>query len=112
MIKLNPDFLMQMLQGKTEPFTSNLPSDIELLDLKYDLFSKKVSAIIRSDSFEDIADTYPIPEFKVTYTKSAKAESKPTTSTKAEAKPTEKPHVQTILYVHPALIHPISFYYQ
>jgi hypothetical protein len=95
MIKLNPDFLMQTLQGKTEPFTSNLPSDVELLDVKYDVFSKQVSAIIRSNSFEDIADTYPITEFKVTYTKSAKTESQPGTSTKVEAKPTEKPRVQT-----------------
>ena len=94
-IKLNPDFLMQTLQGKTEPFTSNLPSDIELLDLKYDLLSKQVTAVIRSDNFEDIADTYPIPEFKVTYTKNVKPESRPATTTKVEAKPTEKPHAQT-----------------
>ena len=94
-IKLNPDFLMQTLQGKTEPFTSNLPSDIELLDLKYHLRSKQVTAIIRSDNFEDIADTYPIPEFKVTYTKSVKAESRPATTIKVEAKPTEKTHAQT-----------------
>jgi hypothetical protein len=94
-IKLNPDFLMQTLQGKTEPFTSNLPSDIELLDLKYDLLSKQVTAVIRSDNFEDIADTYPIPEFKVTYTKNVKPESQPTTTTKVEAKPKEKSHAQT-----------------
>ena len=95
MIKIDPDFLIQTLQGKTEPFTSNLPSDIELLDLKYNLFSKKVSAIVRSDSFEDIADTYPIPEFNVAYTKNVKPESQPPLSTKIEAKPTEKPRFQT-----------------
>jgi hypothetical protein len=95
MITLNPKFLIQALQGKAEPFTSNLPSDVELLDIKYDLFSNQVSAIIRSDSFEDAADAYPIPEFKVTYTKSVKPESRPTTSTKVEAKPAEKPRVQT-----------------
>jgi len=95
MIKLNPDFLIQTLQGKAEPFTSNLPSDVELLGIKYDLFSKKVFAIIRSDSFEDIAESYPIPEFKVVYTKSSKAESQPVTSTKLEATPKEKPRIQT-----------------
>jgi hypothetical protein len=95
MIKINPEFLTQMLQGKAEPFTSNLPSDVELLDIKYDLFSNQVFAIIRSDSFEDVADAYPIPEFKVTYTKSSKAEPKPTTSSKLAPKPTEKPRVQT-----------------
>jgi len=51
-IKLNPDFLMETLQGKAAPFTSNLPDDIELLEIKYDLFSKQVLAIVRSDSFE------------------------------------------------------------
>jgi hypothetical protein len=95
MIKLNPEFLMQTLQGKAEPFTSNLPSDVELLDIKYDLFSKQVFAIIRSDSFEDVADSYPIPEFKVIYTKSSKPESQPAKSTKVESKPTEKPRIQT-----------------
>jgi len=99
MIKLNPEFLIQTLQGKVEPFTSNLPSDLELLDVKYDLFSKQVLAIIRSDSFEDVADAYPIPEFKVTYTISSKPEAKPVTSTKFEAKPAEKPRVQTSLDV-------------
>jgi hypothetical protein len=95
MIKLNPDFLIQTLQGKAELFTSNLPSDVELLDLKYDLFSNKVLAIIRSDRFEDVADAYPIPEFKVTYAQSSKTEPKPTTSNKIAPKPTEKPRIQT-----------------
>ena len=95
MIKINPEFLIQMLQGKAEPFTSNLPSDVELLDIKYDLFSNQVFAIIRSDSFEDVADAYPIPEFKVTYTKRSKAEPKPTTTSKLASKPLEKPQIQT-----------------
>ena len=105
MIKLNPDFLVRMLQGKAEPFTSNLPSDMELLDVKYDLFSQQVFAIVRSDSFEDVADAYPIPEFKVVYTKSSKAavqpetgsklEPKPAATSKLVSKPIEKPSVQT-----------------
>ncbi len=81
MIKLPPDFLIETLQGKALPFTSNLPDDIELLDIKYDLFSKQVSAIIRSDSFEDVAESYPIPEFNVIYTINPKTESKPTEKT-------------------------------
>ena len=94
MIKLNPDFLIEALQGKTALFTSNLPDDVELLDMKYDLFSKQVFAIIRSDSFEAITESHPIPEFKVIYTKSAKPESKPVTSTKLESKPTKNPQIQ------------------
>jgi hypothetical protein len=94
-IKLNPEFLKQTLQGKATPFTSNLPGDIELLDIKYDLFSKEVFAIIRSDSFDDIADAYPIPEFKIIYTTIVKPESQPTIRFTPESKHTEKTQVQT-----------------
>ena len=94
-IKLNPDFLLQTLQGKAGPFTSNLPSDVELLDIRYDLFSNKISAVVRSDRFEDVADAYPIPEFKVSYKKSSKIEPIPTTSIKLEPKRAEKPRIQT-----------------
>jgi len=94
MIKLRPEFLIEKLQGKVSSFTSNLPGDIELLDIKYDLFSKQVSAIVRSDSFEDVAESYPIPEFNLVYMASSKAESRPTTNSKPESKPTEKTSVQ------------------
>ena len=76
MIKLNPDFLMKAIQGKAASLASNLPDDAELLDIKYDLFTKQVFAIVRSDSFEDVADAYPIPELNVTYTSSIKSEPK------------------------------------
>jgi hypothetical protein len=94
MIKLRPEFLIEKLQGKVSSFTSNLPDDIELLDIKYDLFSKQVSAIIRSDSFEDVAESCPIPEFNIIYTTNRKAESQPTTNSKPEFKPPEKTPVQ------------------
>ncbi len=82
MIKLNPDFLMEALRGKTSSLTSNLPDNIELLDIKYDLFSKQILAIVRSDSFEDVKESYPIPELNVTYTTSLKTDSPPATTTK------------------------------
>ena len=94
MIKLRPEFIMETLQGKVSSFTSNLPNDIELLDMKYDLFSKHVFAIVRSDSFEDVAESYPIPEFNLVYTTSSKAESQPTTSFKPESNPTKKTPIQ------------------
>jgi hypothetical protein len=94
MIKLSPEFLIETLQGKAASFTSNLPDDLELLDIKYDLFSKQVLAIVRSDRFEDVAESYPIPEFNVTHTARAKAESKPAPS-KPESKPAEKTRIQT-----------------
>ena len=62
MIKLDPDFLMKAVQGKAAAYASNMPNDVELLDIKYDLFAKQVFAIVRSDSFEDAADAYPTPE--------------------------------------------------
>jgi len=94
MIKLHPKFLIETLQGKASSFTSNLPDDIELLDVKYDLFSKQVSAVIRSDSFEDVAESYPIPEFNVIYTTNPKTETQLTTNSKPGSEPTEKTPVQ------------------
>src|SRR5208337_948286 len=87
-IKLTPELLIELLQGKPSSFSSNLPNDTELLDLKLDLFSKQVLAIVRSDSFEDVAETYPIPELKLTNVKEQKTASKPilTTVAKIESK--------------------------
>ncbi len=87
MIKLTPEFLIELLQGKLSSFSSNLPSDTELLDLKLDLFSKQVLALVRSDSFEDIAESYPIPEFNLTTTGEPKAASKPIGTVRLESKP-------------------------
>ncbi len=87
-IKLTPECLIELLQGKASSLASNLPGDTELLDLKLDLFSKQVLAIVRSDSFEDVAETYPIPELKLTNVKEPKTASKPilTTVAKIESK--------------------------
>jgi len=95
MIKLNPDFLMKAIQGKPVTCASNLPDDAELLDIKYDLFAKQLFAIVRSDSFEDVADAYPIPELNLTYTTSAKLE------TKLEPKPAIKPESKPVASVKP-----------
>ncbi len=110
-LKLTPEVLMERLQGKTTSLTSNLPNDAELLDIKYDLFTKQVTAVIRSDSFEDASETYPIPEFDLTYSASLKpappspspspqpalspqpvvAEAKPVPVAKPEPVPEKKP---------------------
>jgi hypothetical protein len=63
-IKITPERFLQLLQGKT--FNSNLPTDTEILDVKLDLFAKQVSIIARSDSFEDLAESMPVPEFTLT----------------------------------------------
>jgi len=92
-IKLTPESLIELLQGKASFLASNLPSDAELLDLKLDLFSKQVLAIIRSDSFEDVAESCPIPEFSLTKTGEAKVAQKPVGNVrvKPESKPEAKP---------------------
>ena len=63
LLKLTPEQLIRALQGK--PSELNLPSDLELLDVKYDAFTRQVSAVVRSDSFEDVAESMPIPEFTI-----------------------------------------------
>jgi hypothetical protein len=95
-IKLSPEFLMERLQGKASSLSSNLPSGTELLDIKYDLLTRQVTAVIRSDSFEDTAETFPIPEFNLTYSTCFKPVPAPVAaSPKPEANltpaPTSKP---------------------
>jgi hypothetical protein len=94
MIKLNPKSLMDALRGKAA--LSNLPDDVELLDIKYDLFSGQVVAIVRSDRFEDVAESYPIPEFTVASEASPKQPEAPAAPVSAvpKVKPVEKIPVQ------------------
>ena len=89
-IKFTPELLVEFLKGKTPSISSNLPSDAELLDLKLDLFSKQMLAVVRSESFEEVAECYPIPEFTLTRTNEPKATPKPAATFK-EVKPEPKP---------------------
>ena len=82
-LKLTPEHFVKLLQGKPVP-SLNLPSDTEVLDVKMDLFSKQVLAIIRSGSFEDVAESFPIPEFNPAVVKNA---TKLAAAVKAEPKP-------------------------
>lgn len=61
-IKLTPESLLSILQGKTNSLAQNLPDDTEILDAKMDLISRQVSIVIRSDTFSDAAESIPIPE--------------------------------------------------
>ena len=94
MIKLSPEFLLDALRGKTSCFPSNLPSDLELLAIKYDAFSKQVSAIVRSDGFEDVGESFPVPEFNLVYPEPSKPASHPKTTLKPEPKPLERTKTQ------------------
>jgi hypothetical protein len=60
-LKLTPEMLIRAIQDK--PVQLNLPADLELVDIKYDAFNKQVTAVVRSDTFEDVAENMPIPEF-------------------------------------------------
>ena len=74
-LKLTPESLAGLLKGKVSSFTSNLPDDAEILDIKMDLFTKQVSVVVRSDRFEDVAEGMPIPD--LTFSKTAEPESLP-----------------------------------
>ncbi len=63
-LRLKPKQLMDALRGKTGAIPFGLPADAELLDVKSDLQTGEVVAVVRSESFEDIADDYPIPELR------------------------------------------------
>ena len=89
LLKLDPTFLMELLQGKKKSIASNLPTDIELIDIKYDLFSGKVLVVIRSDNFDDVAKSYPIPDLNLDSVKSTKKNSKLLADSKQETKVTK-----------------------
>jgi hypothetical protein len=85
MIKLTPERLTQIMRGiVSEP---NLPADTEILDLKMDLFSKQVSVVVRSDSFEDVAESLPIPELALASYAESKPAPKPATTATVSVKP-------------------------
>jgi hypothetical protein len=74
-IKLTSKFLTESIQGKAKLFASNLPDDVQLLDIKFNLCSNEVFAVVRSDKFADVAELYPIPEFKITYASTSRTDS-------------------------------------
>lgn len=79
-----------MLKGKPSTFTSNLPSDTEILDIKMDLFTKQVSIVVRSESFEDVAEALPIPEFQISKAVEVKGTPKPAVLIKPSVMPEAK----------------------
>ena len=101
-IKLTPESLAGLLQGKASPFASNLPSDAEILDVKMDLFTKQVSMVVRSESFEDIAETMPIPEFNLSKPAESKSAPKPAATIKPQAAPEPKSNVAKLPQPQPS----------
>jgi hypothetical protein len=99
-LKLTPQQLAGLLQGKTTAVASKLPSDLEVLDAKVDLFTGQVSIVVRSDSFEHVSESLPIPELSSTVTAAttSNVETKPAlkltaAASKVEPKPETGPTV-------------------
>ncbi|MCW4006390.1 MAG: hypothetical protein NWF04_07340 [Candidatus Bathyarchaeota archaeon] len=84
-LKLPSEVLLKCLQGKAD-LGVELPVDVELLDLKFDLVLGQVVAVVRSESFEDTTESHPISEFKAAQKTSIKP---------AAAKPVQKPRLTT-----------------
>jgi hypothetical protein len=67
---------------------------MELVDIKYDAFIKQVTAIVRSDAFEDVSEGMSIPEF--TYeVASSKSQMTAPTATPVIIDASPKPPVNT-----------------
>ena len=101
-LKLTTESLAGLLQGKASTFAINLPSDTEILDIKMDLFTKQVSMVIRSESFEDIAENIPTPELQLSKYTETKSSPKPTTTVKTPVVPETKSMVAKLPQPQPS----------
>lgn len=94
-LKLDPTLFVEMLRGTKKSNISNLPNNLELIDIKFDLFSDQIQVVVRSDDFEDVADSYPIPNFKISTAVSPPVISRSLVTSKPDSKVTKKPDVNT-----------------
>jgi hypothetical protein len=101
-IKLTTEQFSALLQGKPSPFASSLPNDLEVLDAKVDLFSGQISLVVRSNSFEDIAETLPTPELVL----SAKVETKPIVTTAVSSVLRVEPKPEALTEANPLIPKP------
>ena len=106
-IKLTPDQLVLLLQGKGAAL--NLPSDLELLDAKLDLFAQQVLFVVRSGTFSDVPDSTEVPLLEASSNASV-SEDKPAEPTPAPPETTPKaepkPVVPLIPEVRPLIPRP------
>ncbi len=94
-LKLDPALFVEMLRGTKKSNMSNLPNSLELIDIKFDLFSDQIQVVVRSDDFEDVADSYPIPNFKISSAVSPPVISRSLVTSKPDSKVTKKLSVNT-----------------
>ena len=88
-LKLDPALFVEMLRGTKKSNMSNLPNSLELIDIKFDLFSDQIQVVVRSDDFEDVADSYPIPNFKISTAVSPPVISRSLVTSKPDSKVTK-----------------------
>jgi hypothetical protein len=101
-VKLTPESIARLLQGKGSNVASNLPGDAEILDIKMDLFTKQVSIVVRSDSFEDVTESMPIPEFTLSKTAESKSPIKQSAPLKPQASPDLKSNIAKLPQPQPS----------
>jgi hypothetical protein len=101
-LKLTPESLARLLQGNASTFIANFPSDTEILDIKMDLFTKQVSMVIRSESFNDIAENIPPPEFQLSKSTELKNTQKPAITLKPQVVPETKSMVAKLPQPQPS----------
>lgn len=88
-IKLSPERFLQFIQGKNP--ASNLPADAELLDVKLDWSTKQVMILLRSESFEDVPESLPFPDFALLAVPETKVTPKPAAASTMPVKPEIRP---------------------
>ena len=101
-VKLTPESLARLFQGKISNLASSLPGDFEILDIKMDLFTKLVSIVIRSDSFEDVTESMPVPEITLSKTTEFKSPTKASASLKPQAAPEPKSNIAKLPQPQPS----------
>ena len=107
MVKLTPDQLVALLQGKGAAL--KLPSDVELLDAKLDLFTQQVLLVVRSGTFGDVPDGIEVPPLEISLNASflEVKPAEPTPDPVAIAPKTEpKPTATSIPEVRPLIPRP------
>ena len=101
-VKLTPESLARLLQGKASDVASNLPGDAEILDIKMDLFTKQVSIVVRSDSFEDVDESMSIPELILSKTVESKSPIKSSAPLKLQVAPEPKSNIAKLPQPQPS----------
>jgi hypothetical protein len=86
-IKTTPERFVEFLQGKPAKVAPHLPQDMELLDVKVDLAARQVVIVVRSESFTDVPESYPIPEININ-NEAAKPVASPSATLLSQPKPT------------------------